>query len=53
LGRELNWNFVTKPDGKRPFEIHKHMWNDNINIGLKGTTKKGVGWIDLPQGRDS
>ena len=28
--------FVTKPEGKRPIEIHKRIWDNNIKIDLKG-----------------
>jgi len=32
---------VTNPEGKIPIEIHKRIWDDNIKIGLKGSSLEG------------
>jgi len=42
---------VGKPEGKRPFGRHKHIWENNIKMDLH-EVGWGVNWIDLTQDRD-
>jgi hypothetical protein len=44
---------VRKPGGKRPLGRPRRGWKDNITIDIKGIGRKGVGWTDLAQDRDS
>jgi hypothetical protein len=42
---------VRKPHGKRPFERHRHRWEDNIRMDLKEIVWENVDWIHLSQDR--
>ena len=44
--------FMVKPEGKRPFEIHRRRWEDNIKIELQEVGCEGMDWIELAQDRD-
>jgi hypothetical protein len=41
-----------KPEGKRPFERRRHIWDDNIKMDLQEVSFGSMNWIDLAQGRD-
>ena len=40
-----------KPEGKRPFGIPGHRWENNIKTDLQ-EVGGGIDWIDLAQNRD-
>jgi len=44
---------VGKPEGKRPLGRPRSKWEDNIKMDLQEVGFRGVGWIDLVQGRES
>ena len=50
--RGINRVFVGKPEGKRPFGIHRRRWEDDIGMDLQGLGCGGVDWIKLAQDRD-
>jgi hypothetical protein len=39
-------------EGRRPLEIPRAAWEDNIKKTLKETDWKGAGWINVAQERD-
>jgi hypothetical protein len=41
-----------KPEGKRPLEIPRRRWVDNIKINLRETGCGDMDWIGLAQDRD-
>jgi hypothetical protein len=43
---------VGKAEGKRPLEIPKHRWVDNIKMDLRERGRGGMAWIHLAQDRD-
>jgi hypothetical protein len=43
---------VGKPEGKRPIEIYRPKWQDNIKMDLTERGWSGTDWIDLDQDRD-
>jgi hypothetical protein len=43
---------VGKPEGKRPLEIPRRRWEDNIKMDLREIRWGGWDWIDLVQDRD-
>ena len=40
-----------KPEGKRPLGRSRHRREDYIKLDLQEVECKGMGWIDLVQGR--
>jgi hypothetical protein len=44
---------VGKPKKKRPLEIHRRRWEDNIKMGLQDVGCGGMDWIELAQDRDT
>jgi hypothetical protein len=43
---------AVKPEGKRPFETRRRLWDDNIKMDLQEVSFGSMNWIDLAQGRD-
>jgi hypothetical protein len=43
---------VRKSEGKRPLEIPRYSWDEDIKIDLRVTGWGGVDWILLAQNRD-
>jgi hypothetical protein len=43
---------VGKPEGKRPFGIPRHRWEDNMTMSLQEMGWEGIDWIDLAQDRE-
>jgi len=43
---------VEKPEVKRSFGRHKHIWEDNIRMDLRETGWESMDWMHLTQGRD-
>jgi hypothetical protein len=43
---------VGKPEGKRPLEIRRRSWEDNIRMDLREIGWGGMDWIDLAQDRN-
>jgi hypothetical protein len=43
---------IGKPEGKRPFRRHRHRWEDNIRMVLRGIGWQGMDWIHVVQDRD-
>jgi hypothetical protein len=43
---------VVKPEGKRPLEIPRRWWVDNIKMYLREIGLNGMDSIDLAQDRD-
>jgi hypothetical protein len=43
---------VGKPEGKRPLQIPRPRWEENIKIDLRETGWGGMDWIYLAQDRD-
>jgi hypothetical protein len=41
-----------KPEGKRPLEIPRRRWEDNITIDLQKVLLGGMDWIDLAKVMD-
>jgi hypothetical protein len=44
---------VGKPEGKRPFGISWHRWEDNFKMDLQEVGCGGMDWIELAQETDS
>jgi hypothetical protein len=42
-----------KPEGRRPLQISRSRWEDNIKIDLQEIGWEGLDWIDLAQDRYS
>jgi hypothetical protein len=42
---------VRRPEGKRPLGRPRHMWEDNIKLGLREIRIDGANWIWLDQDR--
>jgi hypothetical protein len=42
---------VGTPEGKRPLERPRHMWEYNIKMDLREIGWGGMDWIDLAQDR--
>jgi hypothetical protein len=38
---------VGKPEGKRPLEMPRHRWEDNIKMDLQEVLLGSMDWIDL------
>jgi hypothetical protein len=49
---ERQQGFDSKPDGMRPYEIPKHIQEDNFIMDLSGIGYEGVDCICPVQGRD-
>jgi hypothetical protein len=43
---------VGKPKGKRPLEIPRCRWQDNVEKDIQEVDMGGMEWIDLAQDRD-
>jgi hypothetical protein len=43
---------VGKPEGKRPLEIPRHRWEDNIMMDLREIGWGAMKWIGVAQDRD-
>jgi len=43
---------VGKPEGKRPLERPRRMWEDNIKMGVQEVGCGDMDWIELAQDRD-
>jgi hypothetical protein len=43
---------VGKPEGKRPLERPRRMWEDNIRMNLGEIGWGVIDWIDLAEDRD-
>jgi hypothetical protein len=43
---------MRKPEAKRPLGIPRHMWVDNIKMGLRDIQWSGMDWIDVAHDRD-
>jgi hypothetical protein len=43
---------MRKPEAKRPLGIPRHMWVDNIKMGLRDIQWSGMDWIDVADDRD-
>jgi hypothetical protein len=43
---------VGRPKGRRPLEIPRHRWEDNIKMDLQEVVWGGTDWIDMAQDRD-
>ena len=41
-----------RPEGKRPLEIPRHRWEDNIKIDFKDVVWDGMDWIDMAEDRN-
>ena len=41
-----------KHEGKRPLGRPRHLWEDNIKMGLQEVGCGGMDWIELTQDRD-
>jgi len=50
--RGVHRMLVGKPEGKRPFGILRHRWEDNIKVDLQEVGYEGMDWIELAQDRD-
>lgn len=42
---------VGKREGKRPFAVSKHKWEDNFKTDVKEIGYENVGWIQLAHNR--
>jgi hypothetical protein len=51
-GRNVYRVLVGEPEGKRPLERPRRIWEDWIKIDLRERLVRGVEWIHLAQGRD-
>jgi hypothetical protein len=52
-GRKVYRVLVGMPEGKRPLERPRHIWEDGIKMDLRETSwGGGVEWIHLAQDRD-
>jgi hypothetical protein len=49
-GRGVYRVLVVKPEGKRPLEIPRRRWEDNIKMDLREIGIDGENWIRLAQG---
>jgi hypothetical protein len=47
--RDAYKTLVGKLEGKRPFEIGKRRWEDNIKMDLRDLVLEGVDWVHLAQ----
>jgi hypothetical protein len=43
---------MENPEGKRPLEILRRRWVDNIKMGLREIGKGDMDWIVLAEDRD-
>jgi hypothetical protein len=43
---------VGKPEGRRPLEIPRPRWEDNIEMDIREVGCEGMDWINLAQDRD-
>jgi hypothetical protein len=43
---------VRKPERKKPLEMSRHRWEDNIRMDLTEIGWKDVDWMHLTQDRD-
>jgi hypothetical protein len=46
-GRGVYRVLIGRPEGKRPLEIHRRRWEDNIKMNLRKTEIDGMNWIRL------
>ena len=44
--------FLDRPEGKRVFRRHRHMWEENIKMDIQEVGWAGEDWIDQAQDRD-
>jgi hypothetical protein len=44
---------VVKPEGKRPLEIPRYRWENNIKMDVQELGCGGMGWTDQAQDRDT
>jgi len=51
-GRGVYRILVWKPEGNRPLGRLRHIWKDNIKIGIQEVGCGCMDWIDLAQDRD-
>jgi hypothetical protein len=51
-GRGVYRFMVGNPEGKRPFGISRHRWEENIKMDLQEVGCVGMDWIELAQDRD-
>jgi hypothetical protein len=51
-GRGMYRILVGKPEGKRPLEIPRRRWEDNIMVDPQEVGCGDMDWIELPQDRD-
>ena len=49
----MYWVLMGKPEGKTPLGISRHVWKDNIKMGLQEVTCGSMDWIELALDRDS
>ena len=53
MGEErVHWVLVGKPEGKRPFELPRRRWEDNIKMDLQEVGGGRGDWMELAQDRD-
>jgi len=53
VGRRIVYRFVVgNYEGKRPLEIPRRRWEDNIKLVVKKFRWKRVDWTDLAHGRN-
>ena len=50
-GRDVHWDLVGKPEGKRPLGRPRRRWDDNIKMDLR-EAGEGGDWVELAQDRD-
>jgi hypothetical protein len=43
--RNIRWDLMVKPNGKRPLGKPKKKWENNMKIGLTDIAWDGAGWI--------
>jgi hypothetical protein len=51
-GRNMYRVLVGKPEGKRPLERPRRIWENRIKMDLREIDWRGVEWIYLAQDRD-
>ena len=51
-GRVVHRVLVGKPEGKRPLERPRRMWEDNIKMDLQEVGGSCGEWMELAQDRD-
>jgi hypothetical protein len=51
-GESVYGVLVGKPEGRRPLEIPRRRWEDNIKLDLREIGIDGANWIRLAQDRD-